>query len=201
MPAGVLIRASLERVLNRALRADPRAPARLQQVQGKTFRLAIKGLPEPVTVAFYGTGVMLPGPEYEAIDCELTVGLRDLPRLQDAGYVTKALQSGQLQLTGDAAFAQQAAAVFTGLEIDWEDQLARYVGDVPAFWGSQLLARCQQAWQQAEPPRQTVSEWLTDESQLAVSPVHWALLDDELVELQQRLEQLEQAVCQWESKT
>ncbi|MFU8783737.1 ubiquinone biosynthesis accessory factor UbiJ [Aliidiomarina sp.] len=187
-----VLRASAERTINFALANDAGAEQRLAAVQGKSFRLTAKGLPDPITIVFLADRVSLMGPLYEAVDCEVTAALADLPELSDASNVTHMLQSGRVSIVGDPVLAQQAANVFTKLDVDWEELLASYLGDVPGYWASQAIQKLQglkpstQAWQTR------ASEFLTQEYNVAASPLSMALLSDDVKALERRLTRLEQ---------
>lgn len=187
-----VLRASAERTINFALANDAGAEQRLAAVRGKSFRLTAKGLPEPITIVFLADRVSFMGPLYEVVDCEVTAALTDLPELSDASNVTHMLQSGRVSIVGDPVLAQQAANVFTKLDVDWEELLASYLGDVPGYWASQAIQKLQglkpstQAWQTR------ANEFLTQEYNVAASPLSMALLSDDVKALERRLAQLEQ---------
>ncbi|RUO34205.1 ubiquinone biosynthesis accessory factor UbiJ [Aliidiomarina sanyensis] len=194
MPMMMVVRASLERALNLALSHDPRARQRLQSVREKCFRLSVPELPEPITVFFQETSVQLLGPEYESVDGSVTVALHDLAELQDASAVTRMIQQGRISIAGDPVFAQQAAQVFLQINVDWEEAFADAFGDVPGYWLAQGIDRLKGAMPKAEQMQKRVSEFLTQESTLAASPVFFALLEDDVKALERRLSALEKRI-------
>ncbi|MCC5854198.1 MAG: SCP2 sterol-binding domain-containing protein [Idiomarina sp.] len=191
---GHALRGGLERVLNSALAADPKAAQRIRSVRQKCIRLTFKELPEPITLVFHEQTVSLVGPDYDAVDASLKASLFDVPQLTDAAAATHAIQTGTIALTGDPVLVQQAAAVFMQLDIDWEEALAEWVGDVPAYLLSQKIKAGLARVKSAE-PHARVSEYLTEEQQLLASPVMLQVLQADCVKLQQRLEALEQRLA------
>lgn len=191
MPAQPLFNAFVETLLNAALAEDPAARDRLKAVRGKTFRLEIDVLPWPLTLTFCADKVLLMGSDYEAIDGEVKAPLHILVTLTDASKVTAALQRGEVSLSGDPIFAQQASQVVLGLNIDWEEALSRRFGDVPGYWLSQGLNAMRQRTAKPQAWRQWLSETMNEEKKLSVGQLEYALFVDELNALAQRVSQLE----------
>lgn len=191
MPVLAVVRASIERALNVALANDPRAKQRLAGVQGKCFRLNVSGLPEPITLFFYADAISLLGPDYESVDGSVTVALSDLSELSDASKVTQMMQSGRVTITGDPVFAQQAAQVFLKLDVDFEELFAHYLGDVPGYWLAQGVDKLKQMKPNAARMQKRASDVLTQETQLAASPLFFALYQDDVRALGKHLDALE----------
>ena len=187
-----VLRAGIERSLNFALAADAASPQRLRPLAGKCFRLTIEGAPEPITILFFADRISLMGPDFDVVDCEVTASLSDLPELSDAGKATKLLQSGRVQVSGDPVLAQQAAQVFKQLDIDWEEMLSAYIGDVPGYWASQLVTKLAAFKPEPGAFQRRASEFLTQEFNAAASPLQMALLTDDIKALMKRLDTLEQ---------
>lgn len=191
MPAQPLLNAFVERVLNTALAEDPAASARLKSVRGKTFRLSITSLPWPMTITFCADRVMLMGSDFEAVDGAVSAPLSVLTTLSDASKVTAALQRGELELSGDPIFAQQASQVILGLDIDWEEAFAKRLGDVPGYWLSQGIEQLRQHMPNLADWRDWAGQTLSEEKKLTVGQVEYAMLKDDLQALLRRVSQLE----------
>lgn len=191
-------RATVEGALNGALAHDPRAKQRLQSVSGRCFRLCIPELPEALTVFFQEANVQLLGPDYEAVDGSVTVSLTDLSSLQDSSAVTTLIQQGKITITGDPVFAQQAAQVFLHIDIDWEEAFAKTFGDVPGYWLASGMAQLKGRVPNAGQIKQRVSEFLTQESKIAASPVFFELLQADIKSLERTLQALEQRIQEME---
>ena len=191
MPTQPLFNACAERLINTALAEDPAATERLKVVRGKTFRLSITAFPWPITLTFCADRVLLMGSDFEAVDGEVSAPLSVLATLSDASKVTTALQKGELVLSGDPIFAQQASQVLLGLNIDWEEALSRRVGDVPGFWLSQGLQQVRQRLPNIDEWRNWVGQTMNDEKKLTVGQVEYAIFQDDLQQLMRRVSQLE----------
>lgn len=191
MPVQPLFNAFIERLINTALAEDPAASQRLKTVCGKTFRLQITSWPWPLTLTFCADRVMLMGSTYPVIDGEVRAPLQVLVGLTDASKVTSALQRGEMTLSGDPIFAQQASQVILGLQIDWEEAFAKRFGDVPGYWLSQGLTRLSATRPDLASWRTWFSETLSEEKKLTVGQLEYALFVDELGDLANRVSQLE----------
>lgn len=191
MPVQPLLNAVAERLINAALAEDPAATERLKTVCGKTFRLSVSAFPWPLTMTFCADRIMLQGSEFEAVDGEVSAALSVLTTLTDASKVTAALQRGELTLTGDPIFAQQASQVLLGLNIDWEEAFAKRFGDVAGYHLSQSLQKVRQNLPQAAEWRSWAGQTLSEEKKLTVGQVEYAIFQDDLQALMRRVSQLE----------
>jgi len=120
----------LERVVNPALRLDPDAVRRLAALEGKSILLEVVGADAPLRL------YVLPAAD----------GLRlrrDYDRLPDvtisgtpAVFLRQLLRgptvSGELVVRGDIELGQRFQRILASAAPDWEEGLARLVGDVPA---------------------------------------------------------------------
>lgn len=191
MPTQPLLHACIERVLNTALAEDPAATSRLKNVRGKTFRLNVTSLPWPITLTFCADRVMLMGSDFEAVDGAVSAPLSVLTTLSDASKVTAAMQRGELSLSGDPIFAQQASQVILGLQIDWEEAFAKRLGDVPGYWLSQGVQQVRQQLPNIADWRAWAGQTLSEEKKLTVGQVEYAMFKDDLQALLRRVSQLE----------
>lgn len=189
-----LVRASLEKILNTALAADPNSAQRLRSVRDTCVAIHLQELPEPLIISFHSEHLILLGADYDARDAEIWLSFFDLAQLADTAGATQAIQQGRLRVTGDPLLLQRAAAVFKELEIDWEDFLANYVGDVPAYLLSQkilaVIKRVQQSrWQQR------MQDILIAELKLLASPVELKVIQELCTVTAEQLTQLEQRLA------
>lgn len=127
--------AGLETAFNRIVRLDPAMSPRLAALNGKIIAIELDGL----GMTFYllpGAGGVQVVDQYEG---EPTVRIRAAPLTlarQWRGYQATA---GELAIEGDAAVGREFQAILAQMDIDWEEQLSRVIGDpvahqVGAFW-------------------------------------------------------------------
>lgn len=137
MPAAQLVSASMERIINHLLKLDPDSVTALQAIKNKQLTVKIREFPWPLTLVFSERVDVLIAEQTQQTnkgntDCYIELSLNTLEALQDTSQITKLIQSNDLKLEGDLKVAQGFADLIKNIEIDWEDQLSKYTGDVAA---------------------------------------------------------------------
>ena len=144
-----LLLAGLESAVNRYLALDPATLARLAPLSGKVVALELRGLNLTFYLAPHAGGLHLLGDYAGTPDTVISGAPFSLARL-GAGRERGALFKGDVQVRGDVEVGQRVEAVLREIDIDWEEQLSRLVGDVAAHqmgvalrgmraWGAQGL--------------------------------------------------------------
>lgn len=193
---------ALERTVNRLLALDPEARGRLAALEGKLVEIdvrapAIRFYVEPGAdglrlrpVAGREPDTVISGPALALV----RTGLRRDPR-------GPALAEG-VRISGDAQAGAALQAILQELDIDWEEQLSRVVGDIAAHQIGNV-ARGLDRWLRAgaESLRQDLGDWLREESRLLADHqdterfLHGVdVLRADVDRLEQRIERLRRAV-------
>jgi len=159
-----LVLASLEIALNRYLRLDADTLARLSALSGKVIAVELRGLGVTLHMAPHAGGIQLLGDYHGAPDTIISGTPISLARVgygEDRG----ALFAGEVEIRGDVTLGQRFEAVLREIDIDWEDQLSRLVGDVAAHQVGRLV-RDTLAWgaKGADSLGRDLSEYLQEES-------------------------------------
>jgi len=124
--------ATLEILLNQAIRLDPEAKARLTPLHGQVIKLELLGLGLSVLLIPDPGGIqVLPTLECEP-DCVLRGTPLDLARMRTSRDSADQLFSGAVTIEGDSAVAHQFGEFLSSIDIDWEEQLSHLTGDVIA---------------------------------------------------------------------
>lgn len=140
----------LEAALNRYLALDPAAMVRLAELHGQVICLEVLGLGLRVYVVPGPFGIQLLGRYQGDPACTLRCTPLGLARMGSTADSTDQLFSGQAEITGDTEVGHRFGKILSGLDIDWEEQLARVSGDVLAHevgnraraltrWGGRVL--------------------------------------------------------------
>ncbi len=137
VPAPVL--AALEAALNRYLDLDPEGAQGFAPLYGRIIVIELEGLGMGVT--------LIPGPDriqifgsYDApADCVIRGAPLSLARMALAERKESEMSSGSVQIEGDTTLAQQFAKALGGLDVDWEEQAARVLGDPIAHQVGQAM--------------------------------------------------------------
>ncbi|RDH83356.1 MAG: sterol-binding protein [endosymbiont of Escarpia spicata] len=124
--------ATLEQLINQAIRLDPEAPARLEPMFGRVIRLDLLGfglslylIPEP-------GGIQLLSNFEGEPDCALRGTPLDLAAMRGNRKSADQLFSGAVEIEGDSALAHRFGDFLSALDIDWEEQLSHLTGDLIA---------------------------------------------------------------------
>ncbi|WKE65539.1 SCP2 sterol-binding domain-containing protein [Gallaecimonas kandeliae] len=190
MPFKQLLQALMETGSNRLLALDEASNRRLARLKGKAIlvRLTDVGLSLGFTVT--EAGLLVTGDLAEA-DATVALPLSALDELKDSANLPRAIKEGRLELTGDPLLLKQFSELFAKLDIDWEGELARYIGDVPAHL---LLSTATKVKARLDKGLKGFSQWgaeqLTEESRLTPSGLEQQAFFDDVDDLKSDLERL-----------
>jgi ubiquinone biosynthesis accessory factor UbiJ len=159
--------AALEALLNRCIALDPEGAARLGPLEGRLIGIELKGfgtrlylIPAPDRLQVFGA--------YEGEpDCLLRGTPLALARLGLAERKEDQLFGGEVEIEGDTRLAQDFGAFAAGLDLDWEEQLSRLVGDPIAHQvGEGLRAVGRWGRKSADLLSQDLKEYLQEEARV-----------------------------------
>mgnify|MGYP001171501494 CR=1 FL=1 len=184
--------AVLEPVLNRLINMDPAAMARLAPLAGKQLAVDLLDTPVQLVITAQADGLWL-NSHGDAVDCRVKVRLGALKQLSDPANITKLIRANDLDIEGDLATLQKFSQFFGQLNPDWQEELAKVIGDANAYRAAQLLQGVtnylQQQWQQTEQTLQTLAH---DELHLTPSAVELKQFSHEVRALEARAAHLQQ---------
>ena len=130
LPASVL--AGLEAALNRYLRLDPDAMARMAALQPRSIAIELTPLQLTLYLVPAENGVQLRSQLESAPDTVLRGTPLGVAQLGLGSQSGKALFSGDVAIEGDVETGQAFKAILDEMDIDWEEQLSRLTGDIIA---------------------------------------------------------------------
>jgi ubiquinone biosynthesis protein UbiJ len=204
MPFAQLITSGIELAINQLLKLDDDSQQRLKKLSGKSLQVTIKELPWPLLFTFSEQidvrTVITPDnavePSCEPVDCLIELNLETLPKLRDSSQLTQLIQKKQLNLIGDIYVAQTFSALLKDLDIDWEEQLSGYTGDVVAhqtFTSMRTLFDTAKA--QIEQGAIELGEYLTQSDSIAVKPKEMMAFSRDVSDLRSATERLSARVA------
>lgn len=157
----------LEAVINRLLRLDPDTLARLGELDGKCILLRLTGAGEDTDVFLFpsAAGLRLRATHDGPPDVTLRGDVPVFARLALGG--DGRARVGELQISGDIELGQHFQRLLKQIDLDWEEQAARVVGDTAAHQVGRA-ARGLRAWARAgrDTLRQDTREYLVEEIRL-----------------------------------
>ncbi len=124
------LRAVLERVLNRLVGESTAAMEVLEQLEGSSFAIEVQGL-GLVAVLHAAAGRLRVDAGGHAATATLSAAPLDLLRLVGTDGVG-GVKRTRAELRGDLQTAEQFALLMRLARPDLEDELARWIGDIPA---------------------------------------------------------------------
>lgn len=131
--------ATVERVLERSARDSFSAQKRLEALEGRSFRIRVDGLGvDCLLVAEAGRLRVLSDGDRPA-DAMVRGTPLDLLRLVRERNVASRLHGSGVELTGRVHVAEQFAETLQLLLPDLEEELSRFIGDVPAHRAGHLV--------------------------------------------------------------
>ena len=123
---------NLNKIINRYLTLDPESKTQLQKLDGKTITIELIPIQFTFQMLFTAEGVELMSGDALAAEAKISGTPIGLTRAMFDKKNRQHFFVADLQIDGDAAFAHQVIALFDELEIDWEEHLSHFVGDIPA---------------------------------------------------------------------
>jgi ubiquinone biosynthesis accessory factor UbiJ len=165
VPDAVL--ATLETVVNYYLSLDPEGAARLGDLQGRVILIELAGFGTRVYVVPGDGGLQLFGDYAGEPDCVLYGTPLALARMGVSGQREDQLFSGEVRIAGDTHLAQAFGNFLGGLEVDWEEQLSRLLGDAAAHQVG-VQVRSVERWgrRTSDILTQDIQEYLQEEARL-----------------------------------
>ena len=121
--------AVVELALNRYLALDPEGAAAFTPLTGRIIAIELTGFGTRITVIPGERGLQLFGRYDAEPDCVIQGSPLALARLGMAADKETPLVSGDVTLSGDTALAHAFSTALARLNVDWEEQLARVIGD------------------------------------------------------------------------
>lgn len=192
--------ATAETAINKALSMDPVSAQRLAALQGRVITLCVDSPASDTGLALTllpdSHGVMLMSRYEGEPDLQLSGSLSAYAKL--AADQRGGIPAG-ITIKGDANLASELQAIAAGLDLDWEEQLARVTGDTLAHQTGRLVRGSRHYLQKTAltlglnleeflkeearllPQRFEVEEWVSEVDRLR----------DDVARLEARLRQLE----------
>ena len=184
--------ASVENGVNRILRLDSTAMARLQPLTGKVIAVECAAPALQLFILPSDEGLLLASQWAADADCTLRAPAASLMRLVLSKDKTAVLHSPEVDLEGDSHVLMALAQVLQDLELDWEYELSRWLGPVAtALIGGHLRSRANWYQQGFASLNQNLAEYLSEEARTLVGEREAQARFDELDQLKLDLDRLE----------
>lgn len=184
----------IETILNRYLLLDPETKPRLATCAGKVVALNFHYLDCQLYFLLTHDKIHLTDHYLGPVDVTLRGTPLDFLRLSVNSNTANLFASG-ISFEGDNEVAQQFKALFAHLDIDWEEQLSQFTGDIVAHQIGNLF-RSLTAWakQSSDSLQQNLSEYLHEEIRVVPPPEELQYFFTEVEQVRDAVERLEQRI-------
>lgn len=183
--------AGLESLINNLLALDPDTSAKVAGLRGRVIGFELRGfglrfhfVPTPGRLMLQGRIEGEPDALFVGSPLALaSIGLKD----DKVGE----LFSGRVEIRGDVSLAQRFGRILGQLDIDWEEELSKVVGDVAAHQSGEAVRKTGH-WLGAsrQSLEMSLSEYLQEEAQLLPRPEEVAEFNRGVDELRDGVERL-----------
>ncbi len=119
---------SFETLINGALRLDPITRERLAELSGRVIALQPQGYDLVLYWHFSATGIRITTQAEHPPDLSIHADLNTLLQLLNGTEVSHSA----LGLHGDVQLARQLQGILAGLDLDWQEPVAKIFGDLAA---------------------------------------------------------------------
>jgi ubiquinone biosynthesis protein UbiJ len=205
----MLFLAGLERTLNALLARDPAVPGRLARLAGQRILIRVQRPTLALAVRFHATGLDLlhpddasattddaatpaydaPKPSYDAV---VELDAETAGALLGGASLERLMFQGKLSVRGRIELLEAARELLLDLDLDWEGELARWLGDIPAHRLAEGLRRMGR-WgvRTRQELHADVSEYVFEEARLLPGRHQLDAVRDHLTELEIATDRLE----------
>lgn len=127
---------SAELILNKALVLDPLSKKKLAGLRGNIFAInctkSISSIPAfSIFITVLDDGISLSPTIAEDANAEISASANVLLKLLLTKDKSSIIRNENIQIKGDASSIQELQAILFDLNIDWEYQLSKVIGDIP----------------------------------------------------------------------
>jgi len=119
---------SAEKMVNKVLSLDEEILASLEKLAGKVFEIDVLNTDIRIFILPTGEGISLAS-EYEG---NADVAIKGRPSALLGMITAEKIGAGDIEINGNVGLAQQFQSILKNMEIDWEEYLSHFVGDITA---------------------------------------------------------------------
>ncbi|MFT5757805.1 MAG: ubiquinone biosynthesis protein UbiJ [Alteromonadaceae bacterium] len=185
-----LLCSALEKLVNMALALNLQGKQGLDRLEQKTLSIHLQEIGFPLSFTVSAQNVLI-NTLIEHPDCSINTSVKTLLELKKEQQLTELIKQDKLELSGDIKVAQNFADIAETLDIDWQSELAKHIGDIPTykltqvgkFVGNKLKFAAQQIQADA-------SEWLVHEKKLVVTRSQISHFNHQVSELEKQVQLL-----------
>ena len=176
-----------------ALSLDPDSREQLSKLQGKVFCLQFR-TPDFCLYLIPDDDGLSVSNDYDD-EPDVTLEGNALAFLRLAVQGTDTMTEGDIQLKGDAESGQRLQKILSQMDLDWEELIARAIGDTPARKAGNLI-RGAGEWlkETIDYGRENTADYFREERKVLVSRIKMEDFETDVKVLRQQVDRLESRV-------
>jgi ubiquinone biosynthesis protein UbiJ len=161
--------ATVEFAVNQAMVLNSNGNNVLAALEQKTLSILLTELGFPLSFSFNENKILVTS-LLERSDCTIKTSIKTLLELKKEQQITELIKQEKLDVQGDIKVAQLFVNIAESLDIDWQSEIAKHIGDIPMYKLSQLGKNLTEKFTFATQQIQAdASEWLVHEKRLVVT--------------------------------
>ncbi|MCA1771131.1 MAG: SCP2 sterol-binding domain-containing protein [Halomonas sp.] len=190
-----LLLAGCECTLNALLARDPASPARLAQLSGSRLLVRFEHPQLALVLHYHVAGIdLLRADDLDDhhVDAVVELTPETLSAWLGGASVEQLMFEGKLAIRGQVHLLEATRTLLLDLDLDWENELARWLGDTPAHSLAEGVRRAAD-WglRTKDELVQDVSEYVFEEARLLPGRQQQDVLRDQLTALEVATDRLE----------
>ncbi len=191
-PAASLVASIVETAINRYLRLDADAAARLAELDDNVIALEIRGLEITLYILPVDNAVQVLADYEGEADAVISGGPMALARLGMSKDKSRQFADGSIEISGDTALGTSFSVILGSVEIDWEELVSKAMGDTAAHQFGNFI-RGVKSWMghARSSLRMDLSEYLQEEARLMPTRFEVEQFMDEADALRDDVERLQ----------
>lgn len=160
----------LEAAINHYLSSDPEVAEKLSVLEGKVIAIEIKGMNKKLYFFPHQAGMDITESYEDEADTTLKGSPIALLKMSLSKDVAPLMLKGEIDIEGDVRLGRNFKKILSEMDVDWEEHIARIIGDTPAHHLASLTKKIM-GWgsQAGGDVAADVSEYLQEESRDVVS--------------------------------
>lgn len=184
----------LQAIINKALSLDPFAHQYLTLLNGKKFTILCMDIPKPIYFMFENNKILFSSSPPEHIDVNISSDY--------TGFLKYAINKNitNIKITGDMETAKILQRLYLNLDIDWEEELSNFMGDILAHQTMKKLRQLRAYTNEATTSLTAmITEYLQEETVLLPTRYEVNNFLEEIDDLRLRADRLEARIKAYEN--
>jgi ubiquinone biosynthesis protein UbiJ len=182
----------LEAMINKYLSLDPEVTEKLAQLEGRVIAVEITGLNKTLYFFPHQAGMDVTEQYHDEADTTLKGSPLALLKMSMSKDVAPMMLKGEVEIKGDVRLGRSFKKILSEMDVDWEEYIARIIGDASAHHLAGLTKKIMNWGRQAgKDVAADVSEYLQEESRDVVSRPELEMFYQDVDALRNRLDRFQ----------